>query len=77
MSLEEEAEDAGRRAAVVDGWLSDAQGRALFRAAAGTDGRGAIVEIGSWKGRLTTWLAAGARLAGHARLRRRSAPPLA
>ena len=54
----------GRRAGVVDGWLSDAQGRALFRAAAGTDGRGAIVEIGSWKGRSTTWLAAGARLAG-------------
>ena len=36
----------------------------IFRAAAGTDGRGAIVEIGSWKGRSTTWLAAGARLAG-------------
>jgi predicted O-methyltransferase YrrM len=65
MSLEEQAELARQRAALVDGWLSDDQGRALFRAAAGTDGRGAIVEIGSWKGRSTTWLAAGARLAGH------------
>ena len=64
-SFEEEAERARQKAALVDGWLSDAQGRALFRAAAETDGRGAIVEIGSWKGRSTTWLASGARLAGH------------
>ena len=63
-ALEEEAERARQRAALVEGWLSDAQGRALFLAAAETDGRGAIVEIGSWKGRSTTWLASGARLAG-------------
>ena len=63
-TLEEEAERARQRAASVEGWLSDAQGRALFRAAAATTGRGAIVEIGSWKGRSTTWLASGARLAG-------------
>jgi len=62
-TLEEEAERARQRAASVEGWLSDAQGRALFRAAAATTGRGAIVEIGSWKGRSTTWLASGARLA--------------
>jgi predicted O-methyltransferase YrrM len=53
-----------RLAASIDGWLSDAQGCALFRAAAATTGRGRIVEIGSWKGRSTAWLAAGARLAG-------------
>ena len=64
-TLEEEAERARQRASSVEGWLSDAQGRALFRAAAATTGRGAIVEIGSWKGRSTTWLASGARLAGH------------
>jgi predicted O-methyltransferase YrrM len=64
MSLDDEAERTRQRAALVDGWLSDAQGRALFRAAAETTGRGAIVEIGSWKGRSTTWLASGARLAG-------------
>jgi predicted O-methyltransferase YrrM len=64
MFLEKEAESARQRAAAVDGWLSDAQGRALFIAAAHTAGRGAIVEIGSWKGRSTTWLASGARLAG-------------
>ena len=44
----------------VEGWLSNEQGRALYQAAAGTTGRGAIVEIGSWKGRSTIWLAAGA-----------------
>jgi len=64
MSLDDEAEHTRQRAALVDGWLSEAQGRALFRAAAETAGRGAIVEIGSWKGRSTTWLASGARLAG-------------
>ena len=64
MSLDDEAERTRQRAALVDGWLSEAQGRALFRAAAETTGRGAIVEIGSWKGRSTTWLASGARLAG-------------
>jgi predicted O-methyltransferase YrrM len=63
-SLEREAERARERAAHVEGWLSDAQGRALFDAAAAATGRGAIVEIGSWKGRSTTWLASGARLAG-------------
>jgi predicted O-methyltransferase YrrM len=57
-------DDVRRLAASIDGWLSDAQGCALFRAAAATTGRGHIVEIGSWKGRSTAWLAAGARIAG-------------
>lgn len=57
-------DDPGTIAATIDGWLSEAQGRALYEAAARTDGRGAIVEIGSWKGRSTVWLAAGARRAG-------------
>jgi predicted O-methyltransferase YrrM len=51
-------------AAHVEGWLSESQGRALFAAAASTTGRGAIVEIGSWKGRSTIWLAAGAKARG-------------
>ncbi len=48
----------------VAGWLSEAQGTALFEAAARCSGRGSIVELGSWKGRSTIWLAFGARLAG-------------
>ena len=57
--------DAARTAAAaVDGWLNETQGEALFDAAARCSGRGAIVEIGSWKGRSTIWLAHGARVAG-------------
>jgi predicted O-methyltransferase YrrM len=57
---------AAARSAVapVEGWLNEEQGMALFDAAASCSGRGAIVEIGSWKGRSTVWLAYGARLAG-------------
>jgi predicted O-methyltransferase YrrM len=54
----------GRIAASIEGWLSEAQGRALYTAAAALRGPGAIVEIGSWKGRSTVWLAHGARRAG-------------
>jgi predicted O-methyltransferase YrrM len=49
-------------AADAEGWLSEAQGEALFDAA--RHSRGHVVEIGSWQGRSTIWLAAGARLAG-------------
>jgi hypothetical protein len=44
----------------------------LMEAAAATKGRGVIVEMARWKGRSTTWLAAGARLArrGDRRIRR-------
>lgn len=62
--LAELRDRAGRAADDVEGWLSDAQGRALFDAAAYATGRGAIVEIGSWKGRSTVWLAHGAQAAG-------------
>jgi predicted O-methyltransferase YrrM len=58
------ADRAARAAAGIEGWLSEAQGRALHQAAAQASGRGAIVEIGSWKGRSTTWLAHGARERG-------------
>lgn len=56
-------EEVSRTASAIEGWLSDDQGRALYMAAAATSGRGAIVEIGSWKGRSTVWLASGARQA--------------
>ena len=62
--LEFAAQKAHARAAAAraQGWLSDAQGEALFAAAA--TGGGQIVEIGSWMGRSTIWLACGARMAG-------------
>lgn len=60
----DERKDLARRSATpVEGWLSDAQGEALFDAATRVRS-GAIVEIGSWKGRSTIWLAHGARAAG-------------
>jgi MMP 1-O-methyltransferase len=61
---ERRADRAAAAAERIQGWLSEAQGRALFAAAASSTGQGAIVEIGSWKGRSTTWLAHGARIHG-------------
>lgn len=60
----QDIEEVSRTASAIEGWLSDDQGRALYLAAAATTGRGAIVEIGSWKGRSTVWLASGAQRAG-------------
>ena len=45
----------------VEGWLSSSEATALFGCARRCRGRGAIVEIGSWKGRSTIVLAAGSR----------------
>jgi predicted O-methyltransferase YrrM len=58
------ADEVAAVVSTVEGWLSEAQGRSLYNAAAASTGKGAIVEIGSWKGRSTIWLAAGARLRG-------------
>jgi predicted O-methyltransferase YrrM len=57
-------DDAATVAELVEGWLSETQGRELYRAALACATLGAIVEIGSWKGRSTVWLAAAARRAG-------------
>ena len=43
----------------MDGWLSFAEGSFLYNAARNASGRGAVVEIGSWKGKSTIWLANG------------------
>jgi predicted O-methyltransferase YrrM len=45
----------------VPGWLTDEEGAALYELAKRCDGRGVIVEIGSWKGKSTIWLASGSR----------------
>ncbi len=52
------------RFADVEGWLSPAEGYLLYRLARDGEGQGAIVEIGSWMGRSTAWLAAGSKAAG-------------
>lgn len=48
----------------IEGWINDMQGYALYRLAADGEGAGAIVEIGSWLGRSTVWLAAGSQARG-------------
>jgi predicted O-methyltransferase YrrM len=49
----------GRRFAEIEGWISDIEGYVLYRLARDGEGEGAIVEIGSWMGKSTAWLAAG------------------
>src|SRR5262245_43229634 len=45
----------------VDGWLTPREGVFLYEAARQVTGAGAIVEIGSWKGKSTIWLASGSK----------------
>jgi len=45
----------------VDGWLSDIEGEFLYSVAKNCKGKGVIVEIGSWKGKSTIWLAKGSK----------------
>jgi predicted O-methyltransferase YrrM len=49
----------------LEGYLSTPKVRLLYDAAAASAGRGAIAEVGSWKGKSTVALALGARRAGH------------
>lgn len=43
----------------VPGWLTDEEGEALYELARACTGKGAIVEIGSWKGKSTVCLGLG------------------
>jgi MMP 1-O-methyltransferase len=61
-------DDVDRILVQVDGWLGPDEGRLLYRLAAEADPAGAIVEIGSWHGRSTIWLAAGAQSGRGARV---------
>jgi len=54
-------EQARATAAAIEGWLTDAEGELLFRLAAACPPDLAVVEIGSWKGKSTVWLASGVR----------------
>ena len=56
-----ELEDIKRVVDAVDGWLRDEEGKLLYWLARNCVGRGVIVEIGSWKGKSTIWLAKGSQ----------------
>lgn len=45
----------------IEGWLKDNEGELLFTLAKRCRGKGVIVEIGSWKGKSTIWLAYGSK----------------
>lgn len=45
----------------IEGWLSEPEGELLYSLAKQVPAGQAIVEIGSWKGRSTIWLAKGAQ----------------
>jgi len=52
----------------VDGWLHPKEARLLYRLASQCRARGAIVEIGSWKGKSTICLARGSIAGGKAKI---------
>jgi len=52
----------------IPGWLSDAQGEFLYNTAKKCIGKGVIVEIGSWEGKSTVWLAKGSKAGSNAKI---------
>ena len=52
----------------IDSWLRSREGPLLYDLASKCSGRGAIVEIGSWKEKSTIWLAKGAKKSGKVRV---------
>ena len=67
-ALRLEADDAEHAADKVEGWLTKDEGRLLHKAAKKCSAKGAIVEIGSWKGKSTIWIAKGSKAGKHARV---------
>ena len=53
-----------KETSVVHGWLSDGEGECLYYLAKAASGKGVIVEIGSWQGKSTVWLAKGSLSSG-------------
>lgn len=52
----------------VDGWLNPKEAGLLYQLGSRCKGRGAIVEIGSWKGKSTICLARGSQAGGKAKI---------
>lgn len=67
-ALRRDFERIDSTAQAVEGWLEREEGKLLFFLASAIAPSGNIVEIGSWLGRLTIYLAGGARLSPGARV---------
>lgn len=61
-------DDIRRIAKDIDGWLTDAEGELLHKLAKNCKGKGVIVEIGSWKGKSTVYLANGSKAGNNVRV---------
>lgn len=57
MNIEETKKFANK----AEGWLTDKEGETLYSLAKNCKGNGVIVEIGSWKGKSTIWIANGSK----------------
>ena len=64
MSLDQDLFEVRRYTANVEGWLDDSEGAYLYSLAQQCSKLGCIVEIGSWKGKSTIWLAKGSESVG-------------
>jgi len=67
-ALRFEMDDVERAVDKVEGWLTKDEGRLLYKVAKKCSTKGAIVEIGSWKGKSTIWIAKGSKAGKHARV---------
>ncbi len=52
----------------VGGWLTDGEGELLYDLAKKCQNKGAIVEVGSWKGKSTIWLGKGSRVGNNVKI---------
>jgi predicted O-methyltransferase YrrM len=63
-----DVESIGKIASKVEGCLTEREGKLLYGLAKNCSGKGVIIEIGSYKGRSTIWLAAGSKAGNHVRI---------
>ena len=60
--------DAYKASVSIEGWLSRQEGILLWSLARSGIGTGSIIEVGSWKGKSTVWLAYGTKSAQRERV---------
>lgn len=66
--MEKEIGNIKKIVSKVDGWLTENEGITLYSLSRKCTGRGVIVEIGSWQGKSTIWLAKGSKMGNKAKV---------